>query len=58
MSKMAELHMEIEDLLRQGYKPVTIAGMLSVPIKWVYDVEESLMQLTNPRFYGPDYDYE
>lgn len=50
--------MEIEDLLRQGYKPVTIAGMLSIPIKWVYDVEEDLMQLANPRFYGPDYDYE
>lgn len=56
MSKMAELHMEIEDLLRQGFKPMTIAGMLHIPISMVYDVEESLMQLANPRFYGPDYD--
>lgn len=55
MSKMAELAMEIEDLLRQGFKPVTVAEMLHVPIKWVYDVENDLMQLADPRFYGPDY---
>lgn len=56
MSKMGEMAMEIEDLLRQGFKPVTVAAMLHVPVQWVYDVEEDLMQLTNPRFYGPDYD--
>lgn len=55
MSKMAELAMEIEDLLRQGFKPVTVAAMMHVPLKWVEDVEEDLMQLANPRFYGPDY---
>lgn len=56
MSKMAELAYEIEDMLRQGYKPVTVAGMLHVPIKWVYDIEEDLMQLADPRSYGPDYE--
>lgn len=55
MSKMAELAFEIEDLLKQGYKPLTIAAMLNIPVKWVDDVEEDLMQLANPRFYGPDY---
>ena len=58
MSKMAELAYEIEDLLRQGFKPVTVAGMLHVPLKWVYDVEEDLMQLADPRSFGPDYDGE
>ncbi len=56
MSKMGEMVMEIEDLLRQGFKPVTVAAMLHVPVQCVYDVEEDLMQLANPRFYGPDYD--
>lgn len=55
MSKMGEIVMEIEDMLRQGFKPTTIAGVLQVPVQWVYDVEEDLMQLANPRFYGPDY---
>ena len=54
MSKMAELAMEIEDLLREGYKPVTISAMLQIPLDWVYNVEEDLMQLADPRFYGPD----
>jgi hypothetical protein len=55
MSKMAELAMEIEDLLREGFKPVTISAMLNIPLEWVYDEEEALMQLADPRFYGPDY---
>jgi hypothetical protein len=53
---MKDILIDIEDLLRQGFKPMTIAGMLHIPISMVYDVEESLMQLANPRFYGPDYD--
>lgn len=56
MSKIGEVMMEIEDLLRQGYKPVTISGMLQVPIDWVYSMEDDLMQLADPRSYGPDYE--
>jgi hypothetical protein len=52
---MAEIALDIEDMLRQGYKPVTIAGVLHIPLKWVLDIEEDLMQLANPRFYGPDF---
>ena len=55
MSKMAELAMEIEDLLRQGFKPTTVAAMLHVPLKWVEDTEEDLMHLADPRSFGPDY---
>lgn len=56
MSKMAEIMLDIEELLREGYKPVTVAAMLNVPVQWVYDTENNLMQLADPRFYGPDYD--
>ena len=55
MSKMAELAYEIEEMLRQGFKPVTVAAMLHVPLKWVHNVEEDLMHLADPRSFGPDY---
>ncbi len=53
---MSELAMEIEDNLREGYKPITIAAMLNIPLNMVEDVEKDLMQLADPRFFGPDYD--
>lgn len=53
---MGEIVLEIEELLREGYKATSVAGMLQIPLDWVYSVEEDLMQLANPRFYGPDYD--
>jgi hypothetical protein len=56
MSRMKELAMDIEENLRQGYKPMTIAAMLNVPLEIVEDVEKNLMQLADPRFFGPDYD--
>jgi len=37
MSKMADLSIEISDMLEAGYLPVTIARILEVPVTWVYD---------------------
>jgi hypothetical protein len=56
MSKMAEIAYEIEDLLRQGFKPVTVAAMLHIPLEWVLNTEEDLMHLADPRSFGPDYE--
>lgn len=53
---MAEIAYEIEDMLRQGFKPVTIAAMLNVPLEWVHNTEEDLMHLADPRSFGPDYE--
>ena len=41
MSKMKEIIAEIESLLEQGYRPVTIAGMIGVSIDLVYAVAET-----------------
>lgn len=41
MSKMKEMIAEIEALLGQGYRPVTIAGMLGVSVDLVYAVAET-----------------
>jgi hypothetical protein len=37
MSRMSELSMEIQDMLEEGYLPVTIARQLEVPITWVFE---------------------
>lgn len=37
MSRMSELSIDIQDLLEEGYLPVTIARQLEVPITWVFE---------------------
>ena len=42
---MSDLSLEVNEMLDAGYLPVTVAKMLEIPIKWVYetaDVEEEL----------------
>ena len=34
MSKMAELDIEIQDMILAGFEPVIIAKTLNVPIEW------------------------
>ena len=41
MSKMAELDMQIREMLDGGVAPPTIAQILEVPLGMVYDVLES-----------------
>ena len=41
MSKMKEIIAEIQSLLEQGYRPVTVAGMLGVSVDLVYAVAET-----------------
>jgi hypothetical protein len=45
MSKMAELCMDIEDLLAEGMSPKFIAVTLNVPIEMVYDTIEQIQCL-------------
>jgi hypothetical protein len=40
MSKLKQLIEEIRSLLEEGYRPVTIAGMLDVSVDMVYQVAE------------------
>ena len=42
MSKMADLYMEIEEMLEKGTHPATISAVLDVPVVFVYDVVESI----------------
>ena len=45
MSKMAELDMQIREMLDDGVAPPTIAQILEVPLGMVYDVLESYPDL-------------
>lgn len=40
MSKMAELDLEIQELLDEGLRPTSVAGLLKVPLEMVYEVIE------------------
>lgn len=46
MSKMADLYMEIEEMLEKGTHPATISAVLDVPVVFVYDVIETLEDQT------------
>jgi hypothetical protein len=41
MSKVADLHAQILELSDEGLKPVSISGVLGVPLEMVYDVLEA-----------------
>ena len=54
MSKMAELDMEIVDMLDEGYRPITIAGVLGVPVTWIYEVaEKQHIEESNTEVFSP-----
>jgi len=42
MSKMANLYMEIEEMLEKGTHPATISAVLDVPVIFVYDIVETI----------------
>ena len=43
MSKMADLSIEIQGMLEDGYLPVTIARELEIPVTWVFEeIEEDM----------------
>jgi hypothetical protein len=42
MSKMADLNLEIESMLDQGYSPMSISVQLQIPLHFVYDTLETM----------------
>ena len=41
MSRMADLDLEIRNMLEEGLRPFTIASLLDIPLQMVYDVLEA-----------------
>lgn len=42
MSRMSEISMEIENYLDEGIHPFTIAKMLDIPLRWVYETMDTV----------------
>ena len=53
MSKMAELDIDIQDMLVSGSDPYTIAKILEIPITWVYETSERMDDESNTEVYSP-----
>jgi hypothetical protein len=53
MSKMADLELDIQMMLKDGYRPVTIASILNIPITWIYAVSENLEEESNTEVFSP-----
>jgi hypothetical protein len=63
MGHMAELDAQIREMLDEGLKPVSIAGLLRCPLEMVYDVIESyevdsetVDVVSYDEMFGDDYD--
>lgn len=50
MSAMSSIQVEIEERLFQGQLPEQIAHIMHVPIRWVYEVEQSIYDSQNENF--------
>jgi hypothetical protein len=53
MSKMAQLHMEMVELIEQGYGPVAISAMTCIPLNIAQDFFDATMR---DSWNGQDYD--
>ena len=41
MSRMNDLSLEIHQMLDEGFRPTTIACLLTVPVDWVYNIADT-----------------
>lgn len=41
MAAFSELHITVQEMLRDGWNPSAIARYMQIPIEWVLDVEDS-----------------
>jgi len=44
MSKMADLALTIEGMLVEGYSMMAIADELNIPVEWVENIREGLIE--------------
>ena len=56
MSRMAELHMELVELIDQGYSPISIAAMTNLPLTTTQDFYDAVMEDMQIAKLGTEYD--
>ena len=53
MGRMADLEIDVVNMLDEGYSPISIAAVLNIPIKWIYDVAETQQPESNTEVFSP-----
>jgi hypothetical protein len=56
MSRMAELDMQIRELLDEGLRPFSIASILNIPLEMVYDTVDAMDADTYDESMDGDFD--
>jgi len=54
MSKMSDLNIEIQEYLMNGVPPERVAQALNVPLKWVTDTLDYMMESDEPDMSYPE----
>ena len=56
MSRMADLDLEIREMLDEGLRPTSIASILNIPLEMVYDVVDAMDADTYDESMDGDFD--
>jgi len=56
MSRMADLDLEIREMLDEGLRPTSIASILNIPLEMVYDVVDAIDADTYDESMDGDFD--
>jgi hypothetical protein len=52
MSRMSELHIEISEMLENGYDAEDTASCLGVPLEWVLAAQKGLANMSEMQYNG------
>jgi hypothetical protein len=50
---MADLDLDIRDMLERGSDSATIARILEIPITWIYETSDSMDDESNTEVFSP-----
>jgi hypothetical protein len=50
---MADLDLDIRDMIERGSDPATIARILEIPITWIYETSDSMDDESNTEVFSP-----
>jgi hypothetical protein len=48
MSRMSNMVLEIQEMLYNGSTPEEIAETLGIPVRWVFEVEDNMSEISEP----------
>lgn len=52
MSRMSELNIQVQEMLREGWTPSAIANVLQIPLDWIMVVEDDYFPIEADDFFA------